>query len=99
MTPEAIKIAKSNLAALNQLELFNGDSREMKDLAGRDNVSLAFANFPFGVQFGDKKTNAELYRQILERCLAHATPGRFRAVLFTSDVDSLRTAPLCPTHI
>jgi predicted RNA methylase len=92
--PEAVVIAKANLAQLTSLKLYRGDSRELKALAGFENsdISLMLANLPFGVQFGDKKTNAELYRQILESALAQATPGRFRAVLFTSDVDSLRTA-------
>jgi len=91
---EGVAVARSNLAQLAKLKLYKGDSRQLKAIAGFDacDISLALANFPFGVQFGDKKTNAELYRQILESTLAQAAPGRFRAVLFTSDVESLRIA-------
>ena len=96
--PAAVSIARSNLK-LNDGELIlKRDSRslagaiELKDIS----ATLILANLPFGVQFGDKKQNAALYRDILKQTLLLArTPqakAEWRAVLLTSDLDSLGKA-------
>jgi predicted RNA methylase len=76
-----------------QLELRQGDSRKPLD---RNDVSLVLANFPFGKQFGEKKENPELYHGILQSALnasiKDSSKSKWRAVLLTSDLDSLRGA-------
>jgi predicted RNA methylase len=87
---QAVAIARSNLSHISEIDLAQADSRRL-ELKEKD-VSLVLANFPFGVQFGDKKTNPALYRDILHSCLKLARPEGWRAVLFTSDIESLRSA-------
>lgn len=84
----AVDIARANLAEAGSLRLENADSREI-EVKG---VTLLLANFPFGLKYGDRKTNAELYRRILENILRSADLSRFRGVLLSSDVESLRSA-------
>lgn len=86
--PEAIAVAKSNLG--QTARLISGDSRKA-DL-GDQKVTAVLANLPFGRQFGDKKTNASLYAAILQRALELRSETGWRAVLLTSDVESLRKA-------
>jgi len=91
--PEAVKTARANLAALMEPTKFDvrlGDSR--KSGLERQDVTLVLANLPFGVQFGDRKTNAELYVDILKECLRVASPQKWRAVLLTSDTEALDKA-------
>lgn len=88
----AASIAKVNLRnGANRIEIFQGDSRQPLN---RQDVSLMLANFPFGVQFGDKKENPELYFQILQATLKSAIPhpGNFRAIVLSSDEASMRAA-------
>ena len=90
----AIKTARANLGAgAPRLELRQADSRQP---LGRADVSLVLANFPFGKQFGEKKENPELYHGILQSALVasikDSAQAKWRAVLLTSDLDSLRAA-------
>lgn len=86
---EAIRIARANLGSAG-VDLDVADSRSL-DLKRQD-ITLVLANLPFGVQFGDKHTNPELYRGIINNCLRFANPEKWRAALLTSDVESLRQA-------
>ncbi len=91
--PEAVKTARANLKSLlssQQLTLTQGDSRQAP--SGRQDVTLVLANLPFGRQFGDRGSNPELYRDIIKNCLAVAHPEKWRAVVLTSDMDSLNQA-------
>jgi predicted RNA methylase len=91
--PEAIKVARANLKNLttsSQLSLTLGDSRKVP--AARQDVTLLIANLPFGIQFGDRASNPELYRDILKNSLAVANPEKWRAVILTSDMESLNRA-------
>lgn len=85
----AIRAAKANLGENAKLKLMHADSR-VADL--EENVTLLLANFPFGLRYGDRKTNAELYRGILENVLRKADLEKFRAVMLSSDTESLRQA-------
>jgi Putative RNA methylase family UPF0020 len=93
----AIKVARQNLTAKTDsveqtggVVLLNTDSRTVQ--LNRQDVTLVLANLPFGVQFGDRTTNPALYRDIIKNCLQHAHPEKWRAVLLTSDVESLQKA-------
>lgn len=88
--PKAVAVARANLKSDEQVKLTQGDSRSVKFFDAP--VTFLMANLPFGVQYGDKKSNAELYEGILKNALKQADPARFRAVLLTSDTASLRTA-------
>lgn len=103
--PEAIQIARINLkaniatpenATTPAVELSCRDSR--KALA-RNDISLVLANLPFGRQFGEKKDNPELYHELLQALMGSAAQANarkgahpWRAVLLTSDLESLRAA-------
>lgn len=89
--PEAIEIAKSNLRSVANLELKKADSRKT-GIQGAG-ITLTIANLPFGVQFGDKASNPELYSALLREQLRLRDPDRpWRGVFLTSDTDSMRAA-------
>jgi tRNA G10 N-methylase Trm11 len=92
--PEAIAIAKQNLSEIREqgvtVDLKVGDSR--LPLTHETAVTLAMANLPFGVQFGSKADNPKLYEKILGALLSCAHKDKWRAVLYTSDVESLEIA-------
>jgi hypothetical protein len=88
---EAVAIAKRNLAKIEGIEINKGDSTQtgMSD----KNVSLVLANLPFGLQFGKKTSNPKLYRELIQEQLRLRTSGKnWRAIVFTSDLDSLQDA-------
>lgn len=85
----AIHAAKANLGDNANLKLFHADSRTAKL---EENVTLLLANFPFGLRYGDRKTNAELYQYILENVLRQSNIEKFRGVLLSSDTESLHQA-------
>ncbi len=84
----AIEISRSNLGHVAGLKLVCGDSRN----ENFENVTLLLANLPFGLRYGDRKTNARLYEGILKNVLRYAEPGKFRGVLLSSDRESLHQA-------
>jgi hypothetical protein len=84
--PGAIKVAKANLGQGTTLEVADSRTRSV------DGVTLLMANLPFGIRYGDRATNADLYREILATTLTKADRSRFRAVLLSSDIESLRSA-------
>ena len=91
--PEAIKTARANLKTLTTsglLSLTVGDSRKVP--TDRQDVTLLIANLPFGVQFGERTSNPDLYRDILKHGLELASSERWRAVVLTSDTESLNQA-------
>jgi hypothetical protein len=83
----AVKIAQSNLQKQKQVQLRQLDSTQKWPLP--EKVSLMLANLPFGKQYGSTATNFELYRNLLSQAQASAVADGFRAVLLTSDRDSL----------
>lgn len=83
----AVAAARLNLAHLPDLRVSFGDSINTELAAG--SVTLFLANLPFGKQFGDKPSNPQLYRQFVKEMLRLGSPGKWRAALFTSDVESL----------
>ncbi len=89
--PQAIAIATENLKHSGDEPplLLNVDSRNLD--AKISEVSLVVANLPFGIKFGDRKTNAELYQSIFEKCYQVRGP-KWRAAILTSDKTSLDTA-------
>jgi hypothetical protein len=94
--PKAVSIAKKNLRQIENLKLLTGDSQR----TGLDdiNVSLVLANLPFGQQFGDKTTNPKIYAGLFEEQLRlrdQSLPKQgksWRAIVLTSDIESLQTA-------
>nr|AEQ20631.1 putative RNA methylase family UPF0020 protein [uncultured bacterium CSLF43] len=91
--PQAIEIASQNLRG-TAVELFNSDSRHLAEKLRGRGISLVVANLPFGIKYGDRKTNADLYRQILEQSfqLSADRSSAWRAAVLTSDQESLSTA-------
>lgn len=96
----AISVARKNLSGVANARFLKVDSRTLgaKDATNDDSpivagVSLVLANLPFGVQFGDKKTNPELYRDILKACLrVRNKTTAWRGVFLTSDTDAFEAA-------
>ncbi len=87
--PAAVTIARRTLADVRGARLFHGDSTRA-DYNGPQ-ISLTLANLPFGKQHRSVSGNRALYEAILRRSLEHAAPI-WRAVLVTSDEESLRSA-------
>jgi predicted RNA methylase len=89
--PEAVAIARANLNGLQNVELQNLDSR--KTAWSRTDISLVLANLPFGMQFGEKQSNPQLYRDLLQEQLRlRDTTKTWRAIILTSDIESLQAA-------
>lgn len=86
----AVKAARANLAQAEAAEIRQGDGAATDLEPG--SVSLMLANLPFGKQFGDTRSNPVLYRSLIEEFMRVGRPGRWRAVLLTSDAESLRAA-------
>jgi 23S rRNA G2445 N2-methylase RlmL len=87
---QAIAAARRNLAHVPQLHLAVGDARATGLPDG--SLSLFLANLPFGKQFGRPSQNRELYTAILRELARLGRPEAWRAVLLTSDVETLRAA-------
>jgi hypothetical protein len=84
---DAIKAASKNLAHLPNLKLRIGDGTHT-NLPG-DSIKLFLSNLPFGKQYGDIKTNPALYGALIEEINRLGINEGWRAVLLTSDIDSL----------
>jgi hypothetical protein len=87
---QAIALARRNLAHAPQLELAVGDARATGLPDGSQ--SLFLANLPFGKQFGSPAENRRLYQKILGELIRLGRPEGWRAVLLTSDLETLKTA-------
>jgi tRNA G10 N-methylase Trm11 len=87
LDPEAIYAAQKNLAHIPQHKLVCGDGTRT-DLPPHS-VTLFLANLPFGKQFGDKSTNASLYRSILSEMIRLGSRDGWRAVLLSSDTEAI----------
>jgi 23S rRNA G2445 N2-methylase RlmL len=91
--PQAVAIAKTNVPSA---DISVGDSRQMDERndgprADVKEISLTIANLPFGVQFGDRASNPDLYRDLLKASLHIASAG-WRGVFLTSDTDAFAQA-------
>lgn len=84
----AIEIAKKNLAHIPNLKLISGDGIHT-DLPA-ESVTLFLSNLPFGKQYGDRLTNPVLYKNAIDEMVRLGVPNKWRAVLLTSDTDSLQ---------
>jgi hypothetical protein len=89
--PQAVKVAKANLNSVAHAQVNLGDSRKLTLPDAK--VTLVLANLPFGVQFGSKETNASLYKDIFLNCMKMRDLEKpWRAIVFTSDAESMREA-------
>jgi hypothetical protein len=89
LDPSAVAIARRSLAHVRGARILHQDSTRA-DLGGAD-ITLTHANLPFGTQHKSSYGNVALYEAILRRSLEHAALT-WRAVLLTSDEESLRSA-------
>jgi 23S rRNA G2445 N2-methylase RlmL len=55
-------------------------------------VALFLSNLPFGKQYGDRATNPRLYGDLLREMARLGVPDAWRAVVLSSDVESLDAA-------
>lgn len=88
--PDAVAAARRNLRAAGA-RIDTADATAVDELA-EGPVHLFLANLPFGKQFGDRRGNAHLYGQLLDRMEHLGAPGGWRAVLLTSDLDAIDAA-------
>lgn len=86
----AIAAARRNLEHAPQAALKTGDGRATGLAANV--ITLFLANLPFGKQFGSPAANRDLYGGILREMLRLGREGDWRAVLLTSDRETLRAA-------
>jgi SAM-dependent methyltransferase len=86
----AIAAARRNLAHLPQAQLSVGDGRATGLADGT--MTLFLANLPFGKQFGSRGENRQLYPDILRELVRLGRPEGWRAILLTSDLETLQTA-------
>lgn len=94
---QAIAAARRNLAHLPHLELKAGDGRATGLPDG--SITLFLANLPFGKQFGSRAENQQLYGDLLNEMCRLGRDAGWRAVLLTSDADSLRAALPSPLRV
>jgi SAM-dependent methyltransferase len=88
--PAAVAAARANLAHVPHHTLRQGDGTRTGLPAA--SVTLFLANLPFGKQYGDRATNPRLYGDLLREMARVGVPGAWRAVLLSSDVESLDAA-------
>ncbi len=96
----AVTVAKKNLGSVTGVKIFKADSRDLShhraelktDSASEIKFSLVIANLPFGVQFGDRASNPNLYRDILKECARIANPDGWRGLFLTSDTEAFDKA-------
>jgi 23S rRNA G2445 N2-methylase RlmL len=86
----AVSVAKTNLKSFAAAESYKGDGTAT-GLPDKS-VDLALANLPFGRRFGHVANNPALYEGILRELVRTARRPNWRAVLLTSDTQSLRAA-------
>jgi hypothetical protein len=84
----AVALARKNLKTAHA-RLLQGDSTRA-DL-GKTRLTLTIANLPFGKQHKSAGGNRAFYESLLRDSLVHAAPN-WRAILLTSDTDSLQGA-------
>ncbi len=84
----AVALARKALKAAHP-RLLQGDSTR-NDL-GATRLTLTIANLPFGKKHKSAGGNRALYESLLRHSLTHAAPN-WRAVLLTSDAESLQAA-------
>lgn len=82
----AVAVAKKNVPSA---DIAVGDSRSLGEVAFRP--SLTLANLPFGVQFGSRETNADLYAGLLRECM-RLRGDSWRGIFLTSDTDNFAKA-------
>jgi len=87
--PAAVAMARKSLAHVRGVRLFHQDSTSAH-LSG-PSITLTLANLPFGKQHKSSYGNRALYEAVLRRSLERAAPT-WRAILLTSDEESLRSA-------
>lgn len=88
---KAIATARKNLTGIENLKLIQGDSRKLK--LDQPKITLMLANFPFGVQFGERSENPKLYSEILSEMMRlKSDEAKWRGVILTSDTESLNEA-------
>lgn len=88
----AIAVAKKNLAAVTSVKILKADSRDLAVIDENVKFSLVIANLPFGVQFGDRASNPDLYRDILRECIRTANHDDWRGLFLTSDTEAFEKA-------
>jgi predicted RNA methylase len=86
----AIHAALQNLSHVQNKRLIVGNGINI-DLPPHS-VTLFLANLPFGKQYGDKRTNPQLYTELLAEMLRLGVPDRSRAVLISSDIDAVESS-------
>lgn len=86
---DAINAAKKNLAHIPHCKLIKGDGTQTGLAA--ESIDLFLANLPFGKQYGDKKTNPQLYGKLLAEMARLGVSSRWRAVLLSSDVEAVES--------
>lgn len=84
--PAAIAVARRNLGDKGQIAK-NDSSKK----APCQTATTVVANLPFGVQFGERSTNRELYEGILRMALTVKADG-WRGIFLTSDVGNFSAA-------
>lgn len=95
--PAAVAAARENLARVAAAQLAVGDGARTGLPDG--SVTLFLGNLPFGKQFGDRRTNPELYGALLAEMGRLAAPGKGRAVLLTADVDTFEEVLRARPHL
>jgi 23S rRNA G2445 N2-methylase RlmL len=85
----AVSIARKNLAHISGADVQQADSRSLGEMKP---FTLTVANLPFGVQFGDKASNPELYKGILQECVRLRDPKNWRGLFLTSDTEGFSKA-------
>ena len=86
----ALKSASRNLSHIKNVELIAADGTGTGLPSSM--ASLFLANLPFGKQFGSRTTNPRLYKALLSEMNRVGIPGKWRAVLLTSDSDAMEGA-------
>jgi predicted RNA methylase len=87
--PSAVALARKSLAHVKGARVFHQDSTRWTPEV--PNITLTLANLPFGKQHKSASGNRALYEAVLRRSLDRAATT-WRAVLLTSDEESLRLA-------
>ncbi len=85
--PVALRAARRNLSHAPDCNLLVGDATDTKLASG--SITLFLANLPFGKRFGNRETNPQLYRGVIAEMRRLGMPGKWRAVLLTSDTAAL----------